>query len=285
MAYLSRIILALFILISVSCVATAYIITIDAPPSVTVGSPLVVTGSTSFPENTYFDLVLYYSKYTAGEVMRQRVIVDKTKEFRTDFETRGLEKGQYKVEVHSIFSDGKDFVENSLGSSSVTRRVVQLVDRSDELIMESPSSQNLSDALVVSGRVRKLGDGVVTLRAFGPDTFTFGPLQLITTPGYADSDGHFSTRIPVIVPGEYQVSISDKDGFISETPFNVTNGDEIKEEQVTPTQPAVSTPLPSPPQTYSTPAVPAEPTAKSPLYPGIALIGVFAGYAIYRRNE
>ncbi|PKL59374.1 MAG: hypothetical protein CVV33_08150, partial [Methanomicrobiales archaeon HGW-Methanomicrobiales-4] len=78
MPHVSRIILILLMFACLIAVSGAYIITIDAPERVTVGSPLVITGSTSFPEDTYFDLVLFYSKYTAGEVKRQKIIVDQS---------------------------------------------------------------------------------------------------------------------------------------------------------------------------------------------------------------
>ncbi|MFH0968361.1 MAG: hypothetical protein V1862_11830 [Methanobacteriota archaeon] len=283
MSYLSRIILILFTFFSLVAVSGAYIITIDAPDSVTIGSPLVITGSTSFPVDTYFDLVLFYSKYTAGEVKRQKVIIDKSKEFRTDFETRNLEKGQYKVEVHAITSDGKEFVESSLGSASVTRRIVQLVDRSNELIIESEPLQNLTTALIVSGRVKGLSNGVVTLRAFGPDNFTFGPLQLITKPGFADTDGHFSTLIPISIAGEYQVSISDKDGFISESSFNVSDDNVAQEKPIVITPMPTTTKFPSPPVTQDIPATPSPTEAKSPLPGSIATVGIFLGYCVYKK--
>jgi hypothetical protein len=281
---LSRSILIILLIASLVSVSGAYIITIHAPEQVIIGNPLVVNGSTSFPEDTYFDLVLYYSKYTAGELKREKIIIDQSKEFRTDFETRNLEKGQYKVEVHSIVSDGKEFVDSSLGSASVTRRVIQLVDRSDELVFESQAMQNLSTALVIAGRVKGSPNGVVTLRAFGPDEYTYGPQQIITNPGFADKDGHFSTHIPVTVPGEYHISISDKNGFITESSFNVT--DEITGQE----KPVAITPVPLATQPQSPPGTP-EPTrtsspapTQSPLPGIIAAFGLVPGYYLYKKE-
>lgn len=284
MPHIFKIILILLLVASSVAISGAYIITIDTPETVTSGSPLIITGSTSFPEDTYFDLVLYYSKYTSGELKRQKVIVDQSKEFRSEFETRDLERGQYKVEVHSIISDGKEFVESSLGSASVIRRVIQLVDRSDELVIESEPSQNRSTALVVTGRVKGLSKGVVTLRAFGPDNYTFGPQQLITNPGFADTDGHFSTLIPVTVAGEYQVSISDKDGFISELSFNVTDDSTPKEEKGIITPIPTTTHLPSPPGTQEPTRTPSPTPTKSPLPVGIAAMGIIFGYCLFKKS-
>ncbi|MDD1728533.1 MAG: hypothetical protein LUQ50_05635 [Methanospirillum sp.] len=282
MTCISRIIFIILLSATLISGVSAYTITLSAPNEINLGSPLIITGDTTFPEDTYFDIVLFYSKYTAGELARQKVIVDQSKQFRTEFETRDLKKGQYKIEVHNIVFDGKEFVENSLGSSSVTRRVVTIVDRSDEVAIESPGSQDLLSALTVTGRVKDMGNGVITLRAFGPEDFTFGPLQLITSPGFADKDGHFSTKIPVTLGGEYQISISDKDGFIGEFSFNVTGGTNATQTaSITPT----STLPPKPLETVATqPQTPLPTPTKSPLPDFIGICSFLSAYLLYRRE-
>lgn len=277
MSSLTRTLIPAVILLALVATASAYIITIEAPETVTTGSPVIITGNTTFPEDTYFDLVLFYSKYTAGEVSRQKVFVDSSKQFRTDFDTRTLEKGQYKVEVHNIISDGKGFVESALGSASVIRRVIMVVNRSDEIITESPISQDMATALTVTGRIKDMENGVITLRVFGPDGFTFGPQQVITKTGFADKDGHFSTQIPVSLPGEYQVSISDKSGFIGEIPFTVTSEATTESQMTTPDTPAptiTNTPLPTPQVPVDTPTP--SPT-RSPVSMGILIGAVIIG--------
>ncbi len=282
MTCISRIIFIVLLSATLISGVTAYTITLSAPNEINLGSPLIITGDTTFPEDTYFDIVLFYSKYTAGELTRQKVIVDQSKQFRTEFETRDLKKGQYKIEVHNIVFDGKEFVENSLGSSSVTRRVVTIVDRSDEVAIESPGSQDLLSALTVTGRVKDMGNGVITVRAFGPEDFTFGPLQLITSTGFADKDGHFSTKIPVTLGGEYQISISDKDGFIGEFSFNVTGGTNTTQTvSLTPT----STLPPKPLETVATRTQTPLPTpTKSPLPGFIGVCSLLSAYLLYRRK-
>jgi hypothetical protein len=283
MSVISRSLLFLIAIALLITTVSAYIITINGPDKVTSGSPLVITGNTSFPEDTYFDIVLFYSKYTAGEIKRQKIIVDQSKQFRAEFETRDLKRGQYKIEVHNIVSDGKEFVESALGSSSITRRVITLIDRSDEIAIESSNSQKISSALTVTGRVKNMGNGVVTLRAFGPDNFTFGPQQLITKPGFADKDGHFSTLIPVTGTGEYQVSFSDKNGFIGEVMFNVTNEDGTTGTPIPTMTPVVidtSTPLPTPTTTATTP-IPT--TTKSPLPGFLVMAGIIVAFVLQKR--
>ncbi len=283
MSVISRSLLFLIAIALLITTVSAYIITINGPDKVTSGSPLVITGNTSFPEDTYFDIVLFYSKYTAGEIKRQKIIVDQSKQFRAEFETRDLQRGQYKIEVHDIVSDGKEFVESALGSSSITRRVITLIDRSDEIAIESSNSQKISSALTVTGRIKNMGNGVVTLRVFGPDNFTFGPQQLITKPGFADKDGHFSTQIPVPGTGEYQVSFSDKNGFIGEVVFNVTNEDGTTGTPIPTVTPVVtdtSTPLPTPTTAATTPT-PA-PT-KSPLSGCLVMAGIIVAFVLQKK--
>lgn len=124
---------------------------------------------------------------------------------------------------------------------------------------------------------------MITLRAFGPDNFTFGPQQLITSPGYADKDGHFSTKIPVTQAGEYQVSLSDKEGFIGELSFNVTGG-ENSTPTVKETQTPIITQTPVLNETQSTPTQTPLPTpTKSPLPGFIGVWSVIMAFVLYRR--
>ena len=54
-----RIIPALLFLALLSGAAQAYIVTFDAPAENLAGAPIEVTGSTTFPAGTQFDLILY----------------------------------------------------------------------------------------------------------------------------------------------------------------------------------------------------------------------------------
>ncbi len=270
-------ILTLLLLAMLASSVEAYIITIDAPDKIFIGSPLVVTGNTTFPEHASFDILLYYSKYTANERAKQTVIVDKSKQFRIAFDTRGLDKGQYKVEVHDIISDNEKVVESQLGSASVIRKVVQFIDRSDEIIIESPDVQELTKALTLSGQVKDAPNGVIVIRIFGPDSFTYGPEQIRTTSSDTDVNGHFSVSVPVADVGEYQVSISDKTGFIGEYIVNVNNPD-AAENEVTEEVTEVITEVPTPtPTTMISPITsvptPIPTTQKSP----IGILGIIIG--------
>ncbi|QXO95987.1 hypothetical protein KSK55_06300 [Methanospirillum purgamenti] len=276
--------ITLLMLICIAYPVQAYIITIDAPKTMIKGTPLTVTGSTSFPEDSYFDLVLFYSKYTAGEVARTRVIVDKTQVFRVDFDTRNLEKGQYKVEVHNVVSDNELFVERQLGSSSVVRKIVQITDRSDEITLTSPQSQQIAQALTISGRMRGIGDGVLTVRLFGPYEFMHGPQQVITKKGFADNSGEFSTTIPVPSSGEYQASISDKSGYIGEYTFTVSDPSQSEGTALTTEPTEEPTSAPTPVITPETIIAPPSPTPTQSSFPFISLLSAIIG-AVFILNK
>ncbi|NLV27706.1 MAG: hypothetical protein GXY48_11170 [Methanomicrobiales archaeon] len=278
-------IFSFLLLILIPGIVLGYIIEIDAPKTIVKGTPLTVTGSTTFPEDTYFDILLYYAKYTSQEVGRIRVIVDATQLFRADFDTRHLEKGQYKVEVHNIISDNELFVEQQLGSASTTRRIIQITDRSDEIQITSPDTQPQDQALTISGRMRDMGDGVITLRVFGPDHFTYGPEQMITKKGYTDNSGEFSTSLPVPMPGTYQASMSDKKGFIGEYEFVVTVVTpketiapiRVITTEPTPDQVNLTTPLKTP--------VPATPTpTQSPIGITSLIVSILGTIMIFSGN-
>jgi len=88
------------------------------------------------------DVVLYY-QLTTQRIKRQVVGVKPDKTFKVVFDTTGLKTGTYKVEVPV----------NGMGDS-VTMRLVQIVDRSEEIQMDSPISQQFTGTLVVAGTIR-----------------------------------------------------------------------------------------------------------------------------------
>ena len=48
--------------------ASAYQVNINAPVSLSIGKPLIVTGITTLPPGMYIDVVLYYQVTTSTEV-------------------------------------------------------------------------------------------------------------------------------------------------------------------------------------------------------------------------
>ena len=288
-----RLVIAFLILISVTGYVQAYIITIDTPQSVVRGSPLIVTGSTTFPQSAYFDLILYYSKYTAGEITRQQIIVVPNQDFRVSFDTKNLSKGQYKVEIHNVIYDNKEFANQQLGSASVLSKIIQITDRSDEITITSPQTQPLKQALTISGRMKDLGNGVVTIRVLGPEKFISGPLQVVAAKEYTGDYGDFSTTVQVPGSGEYTVSISDKNGFIGEYTFIVSDNpkpvDEITQKPVSTLQPEL-TPVENTTQIPTEKPFPLVTATASPLSPlgivlALSLVIIFTAGSKVRKKK
>jgi hypothetical protein len=196
---MKKIVLLVMGLLFLPVIAFAYQVNIDAPETLTVGKPLIVTGVTTFPPGMAVDVVLYYQLTTTTEVKRQVVGVKPDKTFKVVFDTTGLKTGTYKVEVPV----------NGMGDS-VTMRLVRIVDRSTEIQMDSPLHQQFTGTIVVAGTIKGDENSGVQVEVIGPDnSLVFGP-QFVNT----DYEGTFSTDVPIRVPGEYEVSFTDAKGFI-----------------------------------------------------------------------
>ena len=197
---MKKIVLLVIGLLFLPVLASAYQVNIDAPETLTVGKPLVVTGVTTFPPGMSVDVVLYYQLTTTTEIKRQVVGVKPDKTFKVVFDTTGLKTGTYKVEVPV----------NGMGDS-ITMRLVRIVDRSTEIQMDSPINQTFTGTLVVAGTIKGDENSGVQIEVVGPDnSLVFGP-QFVNT----NYEGAFSTDVPIRVPGEYEVSFTDAKGFIS----------------------------------------------------------------------
>jgi len=196
---MKKIVLLMIGLLFLPVYASAYQVNINAPETLAVGKPLIVTGVTTFPPGMSVDVVLYYQLTTTTEIKRQVVTVRPDKTFKVLFDTTGLKTGTYKVEVPV----------NGMGDS-VTMRLVRIVDRSTEIQLDSPVSQQFTGKLVIAGIIAGDENSGVQLEVFGPDnTAVFGP-QFVNT-NYV---GAFSTDVPISIPGEYEVSFTDAKGFI-----------------------------------------------------------------------
>ena len=196
---MKKIVLLVMGLLFLSGCAAAYEVNIDTPETLTLGQPLIVTGTTTFGIGTPIDVVLYYQLTTATEIKRKTVYVQSDKTFRAVFDTTDLQTGTYKVEVPA----------NGRGDS-VTMRQIQLVNRSDDLDLTSPATQNYTIKMYVAGTIRGDINSGVRILVTGPDN------QVIYGPQYVNTDnnGDFSTDVPVTEPGEYDVSFTDSKGFI-----------------------------------------------------------------------
>jgi hypothetical protein len=216
---MKKIVLLVMGLLFLSGTASAYLVNIEAPDTLSVGKPLIVTGTTTFGIGTPIDVVLYYQLTTTTEIQRKIVYVQSDYTFRTVFDTTGLKPGTYKVEVPT----------NGMGNS-VNMRVVNLVDRSDEIRLTSPAYQNFDQKIIIAGSIKGDENSGVQIEVIGPDNLViFGPSYVST-----DYMGNFATDIPVSGPGDYEVSFTDARGYVGYRVITVTEP-----------QPLVSTPIPT----------------------------------------
>ena len=186
-------------LLFLSGVSSAYSVMIEAPDTLAVGKPLIVTGTTTLGIGTPIDVVLYFQLTTNTEVQRKIVYIQSDRTFQTFFDTTGLKKGTYKVEVPV-----------NGGGDSVTMRVVHLVDRTDEIFLASPATQNLKTTMYVAGTISGDENSGVQIEVIGPEgSPVFGPKYINT-----NFLGDFSTDIPITEPGDYEISFTDAKGYI-----------------------------------------------------------------------
>jgi hypothetical protein len=223
----------LFLLVFLSLLTgsvAAYELSISAPTSVQAGKPIIVNGTTNVQPGTTVEVVLSRSEYTSTEIARKSVTIQSSQNFTLFFDTKGLEKGTYKLEVLPI--PGINFL-----GDSVTLRALQLIDRSDEITLKSPIRQEYNGYLRIEGLMRGLKNAGVQINVTD-DTgrVVFGPEYIST-----NTDGAFSKQIPIQKSGAYDVEFSDDKGFIGVKTFTI---DEIP--TVTTTVPTtIPTPSPS----------------------------------------
>ncbi|MDP3395212.1 MAG: hypothetical protein Q8S57_00865 [Methanoregula sp.] len=188
--------------------ASAYQINIDAPVSLSVGKPLIVTGTTNLPPGMYIDVVLYHQLTTSTEVDRKVVYVQSDKKFKTFFDTSNLKKGTYKVEVPA----------HGLGTSSENLRVIQLIDRDDEIFISSLSRQSFNGKMYIAGSIKGGENSGIQIEIVGPqNTVVFGPSYVNT-----NNAGLFSADITITEPGDYEVSFTDAKGYIGTRTISIT---------------------------------------------------------------
>ncbi|MGB7787470.1 hypothetical protein [Methanoregula sp.] len=203
---MKKIVLLVLGLLFLSGWVSAYQVNINAPDSLTVGKPLIVTGTTTFGVGTPIDVVLYYQLTTSTEIQREIVYVQSDKTFKAIFDTTGFDTGTYKVEVPA----------NGLGDS-INMRVIQLVDRDNEIFLASPVSQNLTGTIYIAGNIKGDENSGVQIEVTDSDgLLVFGP-QYVNT----NTAGDFVADVPVSQPGDYYVSFTDAQGFIGTRTISV----------------------------------------------------------------
>ena len=264
---MKRILLIGFFLLAMVGTVSAYGLDLNCSEEVAAGASLKCSVDSDFPPGTTFNLVLYQSGYTATQIRKQSVTIQSDK--RTQYiivDTTGLPGGTYKAEMQYTGSD-----EARLRSDSITMKLITIIDRSAEIEITSPVTQDLKDALRIEGELKKGGNDGVQIEVTGPDGRVFGPQWIQTKNNIKNDGGIFTQKVAVTSGGDYTVQFSDADGYVGSKTFTV----------VAPTvATTVPTRTPTVVKTTRTPATtaptPWPTTAQSPLSPITAIAGIGA---------
>ena len=214
---MKKIILIALCMMCVVGTASAYTLILDCPDSVQVGLPLKCSIDSDFPAGTTFDVVMYQSGYTATPLRRQSVTIQENHATQYQLlDTLGLPGGQYKVEIQFIGAD-----EGRLSTHSRTLELPILIDRSGEITITSPMTQNTDEALRIEGSIAKIGNDGVNIEVRGPDGSIFGPQYIGTKLHLQSGAGEFTYKVTVTKPGEYDVYFKDVKGYIGVKTFTV----------------------------------------------------------------
>ena len=211
-------IIFVILLLSLLCVgsASAYYLNLSCPDSLQAGLTLKCSIESTLPAGSSFDLVFYQSMYTSTEIDRIPVTIQNNQlpQYKM-FDTRGLKGGQYKVELHGVD-------ESKLDSESHSSRLVNLIDRSGEITLTSPTTQNLADALQIAGSIDKKGNDGVEIEVRGQNVGTvYYPQYIPTKNDIRSGAGVFNQKVTVTKPDNYDVYFRDSNGLIGIETFTV----------------------------------------------------------------
>jgi hypothetical protein len=200
----------LFCLILFTGYVQAYELTISTPDKVQRGMPLIVNGTSNLPPGISVDIIISKSGYTVEEVGRETVTLQANENFSVVFDTTGFTKGIYKVEVPAV--SGYRYL-----GDSVTLKVVEVIDRSDELRFSAPKIQEMDGDLDIQGSIFGIKNTGVQIEVTGPkDEIVFGPDYIST-----NIEGSFDIKVPITTEGVYDVSFTDAKGYVGKTSVTV----------------------------------------------------------------
>lgn len=258
--------IALFLLVMVGPVS-AYGLYLKCSEEVAAGASLKCSVDSDFPPGTTFNLVLYQSGYTTTQIRKQPVTIQSDQ--RTQYvivDTTGLPGGTYKAEMQYTGAD-----EARLRSDSTTMQLIKVIDRSDEIEITSPVTQDLKDALRIEGELKNGGSSGIQIEVNGPDGRIYGPQWIQTKNNIKNGAGIFTQKVAVTSGGDYTVEFSDSKGYVGSKSFTVV-APTIATTVPTTTQPVVKTTR----TTVTTVPTPWPTATQSPLSPLTAAAGIAA---------
>ncbi|WP_319642364.1 hypothetical protein [Methanovulcanius yangii] len=219
--------------------AAAYEIKCDCPQEVYRGQVIELDGTSTLPPGYSTWLTLYEVQPLARQLGQVTIVIQQGGVWNAEIPTAGLEAGTYKFEIY-------ENVENyPYSSSSDTTVLFKVIDRSGEIVISSPTTQEYRGYIDVAGRVTtEEAPPGLQITAYTPNgDAVYGPLYIRT-----DENGYFAETVPVESAGRYYVQFSDfknnEERYITQVTF-------VLEAVVTPT-PIATTAQPTAPPSAGT---------------------------------
>jgi hypothetical protein len=264
---MKRILLIALFLLAIVGPVSAYGLYLKCSEEVAAGASLKCSIDSDFPPGTTFNLVLYQSGYTTTQIRKQPVTIQSDQ--RTQYvivDTTGLPGGTYKAEMQYTGAD-----EARLRSDSTTMQLIKVVDRSDEIEITSPVTQDLKDALRIEGELKNGGNSGLEIEVNGPDGRIYGPQWIQTKNNIKNGAGIFTQKVAVTSGGDYTVEFSDAKGYVGSKSFTVVA------PTVATTVPTMTSTVVKTTRTVATSApTPWPTTEQSPLSPLTSAAGIAA---------
>jgi hypothetical protein len=194
--------------------AQAAYVEMTAPPTITVGQTLQVSGDSLGTLKAGFstDLIFYKVDGTKKEVSRTRIVVQEGGVFSASFSTDGLQAGSYLLEL----VDPKPGGNEAFGGEAKTQLPITLIDRQNEISITSPYTQPFTGILSIRGSISTAYNNGTQLRVDHNGATVFGPLYIATL------NSAFSTEIPITEGGIYTAYFSDARSYIGSVQFTVS---------------------------------------------------------------
>ncbi len=178
---------------------SAYEIKCSCPNEVYRGDIVTIEGTSTLPPGYSTWMQLYQVQPLSRELTSQALVIQQGGNWSIQLQTLALDEGTYKFEIV------EDFMDYPLSSGSDRTMIFKVIDRSGEITIISPLTQNSGDILAIYGRAPEVGSGGLQLEVTDSrSTVIYGPTYIRT-----DASGSFSEEVPVSGPGRYYAKFSD----------------------------------------------------------------------------
>ena len=141
---------------------SAYEIKCSCPNEVYRGDIITIEGTSTLPPGYSTWIRLYEVQPMSRELTSQALVIQQDRTWSIQLQTLTLEEGTYKFEIE------EDTMNYPLSSGSDLITVFKVKDRSNEITILSPATQESEDSLTIYGRAPEVGSAGLQLEVTGP---------------------------------------------------------------------------------------------------------------------